>query len=163
MIEQGATVVAVEGEAAWVETERHSACGACAMNKGCGAGLFAKAFGFVSPKLRVVATQSVTVGDQVVIGIDERALVRGSFAAYMVPILFMLAFAMLGESIFSGWFAVESELPTLLSGITGLSAGLLWLRHYTRRIRNDGRFQPVILQKSGLDLPSGCVKAESWK
>ena len=162
MIEQNATVVAVEGDAAWVETQRQSACGACAMNKGCGAGLFAKAFGFASPKLRVVATQGVAVGDQVMIGIDERALVRGSFAAYMVPILFMLGFAILSESIITGWFAVESELPTLLSGITGLSAGLLWLRHYTRRIRNDGRYQPVILQRSGADLPSTCVKAGSW-
>ena len=132
------------------------------MNKGCGAGLFAKAFGFASPKLRVVATQGVAVGDQVMIGIDERALVRGSFAAYMVPILFMLGFAILSESIITGWFAVESELPTLLSGITGLSVGLLWLRHYTRRIRNDGRYQPVILQRSGADLPSTCVKAGSW-
>jgi len=162
MIEQNATVVAVEGDAAWVETQRQSACGACAMNKGCGAGLFAKAFGFASPKLRVVATQGVAVGDQVMIGIDERALVRGSFAAYMVPILFMLGFAILSESIITGWFAVESELPTLLSGITGLSVGLLWLRHYTRRIRNDGRYQPVILQRSGADLPSTCVKAGSW-
>lgn len=162
MIEQNATVVAVEGDAAWVETQRQSACGACAMNKGCGAGLFAKAFGFASPKLRVVATQGVAVGDQVMIGIDERALVRGSFAAYMVPILFMLGFAILSESIITGWFAVESELPTLLSGITGLSTGLLWLRHYTRRIRNDGRYQPVILQRSGADLPSTCVKAGSW-
>ena len=111
MIEQNATVVAVEGDAAWVETQRQSACGACAMNKGCGAGLFAKAFGFASLKLRVVATQGVAVGDQVMIGIDERALVRGSFAAYMVPILFMLGFAILSESIITGWFAVETLYP----------------------------------------------------
>lgn len=163
MIEQGATVVAVERGAAWVETQRHSACGACAMNKGCGAGLFAKAFGFSSPKLRVVDTRGVTVGDQVVIGIDERALVRGSFAAYMMPVLFMLGFAVMGEFIGGKWFAVESELPTLLSGIAGLCTGLLWLRRYTRRIIDDGRYHPVILQKTGVDTSSACMKAGSWR
>jgi sigma-E factor negative regulatory protein RseC len=162
MIEQNATVVAVESNAAWVETQRHSACGACAMNKGCGAGMFAKAFGFKSPQLRVVDTQGIAVGDQVVIGIDERALVRGSFAAYMVPILFMLGFAMLGETFFAEWLAVQSDGLTLSLGIAGLIVGLLWLRRYSRRVGSDSRYQPVILHKGDTYLSSACEKSGSW-
>lgn len=163
MIEQSATVVAIDGDGAWVETQRHTACGACAMNKGCGAGLFAKAFGFAAPRLRVLQKQGVAVGDQVVIGIDERALVRGSFVAYMIPILFMLGFALVGEMVITRGFAVRSELFTMLSGASGFVAGLWWLRRYTRRIRHDDRYQPVILQKVGsIYSSSACIKSESW-
>ena len=103
MIEQIATVVAVKGDSAWVETQRQSACGACSMNKGCGAGLFAKAFGFDSPQLKVTHIQGVEVGDHVVVGIDEQALVRGSFAAYMMPILFTFLFYRMPSGLVVYW------------------------------------------------------------
>ena len=158
MIEQIATVVAVEGDAAWVETLRQSACGACAMNKGCGAGLFARAFGFHSPQLKVANIRDVDVGDSVIIGIDERALVRGSFAAYMMPILFMLGFALLGEAASSAWPVVDSELVGVLSGMSGLLVGLMWLKHHSHRIRLDRRYQPLILKKNADFATADCLK-----
>lgn len=158
MIEQVATVVALEGDAAWVETHRQSACGACAMNKGCGAGLFAKAFGFDSPQLKVTRAQGVDIGDRVVVGIDERALVRGSFAAYMMPILFMMGFAMLGQAVLSTWLEWNTDLAAILTGTAGLAVGLLWLKRHNRRIRHDRRYQPLILHKAMDDVPSSCPK-----
>jgi len=159
MIEQIATVVAVKGDSAWVETQRQSACGACSMNKGCGAGLFAKAFGFDSPQLKVTHIQGVEVGDHVVVGIDEQALVRGSFAAYMMPILFMLGFALLGETLFSAWLAVESDFASVLSGMLGLVVGLMWLKRHSRHIDRDRRYQPLILQKAADYASSACLKS----
>jgi len=41
MIEETASVVALEDDFAWVETQRKSTCGACAVNKGCGAATLA--------------------------------------------------------------------------------------------------------------------------
>lgn len=163
MIEQIATVVELEGDAAWVETQRHSACGACAMNKGCGAGLFAKAFRFSSPRLKVQHTQDIEVGDRVVIGVDEQALVRGSFAAYIMPILFMLGFAMLGEALFADVLtSVAPDVIGLLSGMAGLAAGLMWLKRHSRNIGDDRRYQPLILQKAADHISAACPKSESY-
>ena len=163
MIEQIATVVELEGDTAWVETQRHSACGACAMNKGCGAGLFAKAFRFSSPRLKVQHTQAIEVGDRVVIGVDEQALVRGSFAAYIMPILFMLGFAMLGETLLADVLApVAPDIVGLLSGMVGLAAGLLWLKRHSQSIGNDRRYQPLILQKAADHVSAACLKSESY-
>jgi sigma-E factor negative regulatory protein RseC len=163
MIEQIATVVELEGDAAWVETQRHSACGACAMNKGCGAGLLAKAFRFSSPRLKVQHTQDVEVGDRVVIGVDEQALVRGSFAAYIMPILFMLGFALLGETFFTGMLTtVAPDVVGLLSGMVGLDAGLMWLKRHSQSIGDDRRYQPLILQKAADHLSAACPKSESY-
>ena len=163
MIEQIATVVELEGDAVWVETQRHSACGACARNKGCGAGLFAKAFRFSSPRLKVKHTQDIKVGDRVVIGVDEQVLVRGSFAAYIVPILFMLGFAMLGEILLAEVLtSVSSDVIGVLSGMIGLAAGLVWLKHYSRRIDDDRRYHPLILKKAADHISAACLKSESY-
>jgi len=32
-------------------------------------------------------------------------------------------------------------------GISGLIAGLVWLKRFTRRIQNDPNFQPVVLRR----------------
>ena len=163
MIEQTATVVELEGDAAWVETQRHSACEACAVNKGCGAGLFAKAFRFSSPRLKVQHAQDVEVGDRVVIGVDEQALVRGSFAAYIMPILFMLGFAVLGQTLIVGMVTqVAPDLVALLSGIVGLAAGLLWLKRHSQSICEDRRYQPLILQKTADHDSAACPKSGSY-
>ena len=162
MIEQVATVVAVEGDSAWVETQRQGACGACAMNKGCGAGLFAKAFGFATPRLKVGCIPHVETGDRVVIGIDERALVRGSFAAYMLPILFMLGFALAGEAAARVWLAVNDDLASMVSGTVGLVSGLMWLKYHSRRILHDRRYQPLILKKTTEHASSACLKSGAY-
>lgn len=153
MIEQDAIVVELEGDAAWVETARQSVCGACAMNKGCGAGVLAKAFGFRSPALRVLNTAHAAVGEQVVLGIDERALVRGSLAAYLAPLLSMLLFALGGEAVSNAWAPAGGEAVTVLAGVAGLAAGFLWLRRHSRRIRVDTRYQPVILRRAASAMP----------
>ena len=159
MIEQTATVMAIDGDAAWVETQQRGACGACAMNKGCGAGLFARAFAFDSPRLKVRHAQDIKVGDRVVIGIDEQALVRGSFAAYMMPLLFMLGFAILGESVIAGWLKLESDIASLCSGIVGLLTGLAWLKRHGRSIRHDRRYQPLVLHKAVDHRSAACLKS----
>lgn len=164
MIEQIATVVAVEGGSAWVESQRQSACGACAMNQGCGVGIFARVFGFNSPQLKVTHIEGIEVGDRVVLGIDEQALVRGSFAAYIMPILFMLGFALLGDMLISRWLvALKPDVIVLLSGLIGLFVGLAWLNRHSRRIVRDCRYQPLILHKTADNIYTACRKSESHK
>ncbi len=159
MIEQNAIVIELDGATAWVETSRQSICGACAVNKGCGAGVLAKAFGFRSPVLRVLNTPQAEVGEQVVLGIDEQALVRGSLAAYLAPLLSMLLFALGAEALSEAWAPATGEAFTVLAGVIGLVIGFIWLRHHSQRIRVDARYQPVILRRADLAAPCNWEKA----
>jgi sigma-E factor negative regulatory protein RseC len=146
MIEESAIVVDVGPKGIWVETQRKSACSSCAVNKGCGTSVLSRVVGNRSNRVRVVSPIEVSVGESVVIGINESALVRGSFAVYLVPLLFMFVLALAGE-----WLAQEylwdKSIITMLGGLIGLGIGFLWLKRYSHRIRNDSRFQPVILHK----------------
>jgi sigma-E factor negative regulatory protein RseC len=141
MIEERALVIDAGDGYAWVETQRQSSCGNCSVNKGCGTAALAKVMGHRRTRLRVLSNFSLQAGDEVIIGIEERALVQGSLAVYIGPLASMLVGAGFGQ------LAVGSETASVLLGIGGLLGGFVWLRHFGRDIRNDSRFQPVVLHR----------------
>jgi sigma-E factor negative regulatory protein RseC len=147
MIEETARVVGVEGAEAWVETQRQNTCGSCAVNKGCGTSVLAKILGRKRTLVRVMNPIGARLGDEVVVGIEEGALVRGSMALYGLPLLTLLVGAIVGEALSSS-AAAGSELFGILGGLGGLAAGLAWVRGFATRARGDRRYQPVILRRA---------------
>ncbi|MBI5462336.1 MAG: SoxR reducing system RseC family protein [Gammaproteobacteria bacterium] len=150
MIEEFAQVVATEGEFVWVETQRQSTCGGCAANQACGTATLAKVLGTRRTRVRALNPawnhDGAQVGDTVVIGLDETALIRGSLAVYAMPLLTLFAGGIVGALLSDRW-AVGGETLTLGLGVVGLIAGLLWLKGFSRRIRDDSRYQPVVLRR----------------
>lgn len=146
MIEETAQVISTEGEFVWVETQRQSTCGGCAANQACGTATLAKVLGNRRTRVRAINRDGARVGDRVVVGIDESALIRGSLAVYAVPLLGLLVGAVLG-GLLSERLLIDGESLTLGLGIAGLLGGLVWLRGFTRRIRSDSRYQPVVLRR----------------
>lgn len=147
MLEETAQVVRIRGEEVWVETQRRSSCDCCAAEKGCGTATLSKVLGNRRNVVRVLSAIPLGVGDRVVIGIREQALVRGSLAVYAVPILLLLLGGLLGELGAQQFIWENAELASVTLGISGLIAGLAWLRRFTRRIQNDPNFQPVVLRR----------------
>ncbi len=142
MIEERALVVALDGEFALLETRRKSACDSCSVNKGCGTGALSKVVGKRASHIRALNPIHAGVGDVVVVGIDEDALVSGSLALYAVPIVTMLGAALLAQ----WWLSpAAGEGWVILSALAGLLAGFGWLRRFSRRVVTDERYQPVIL------------------
>ncbi|MCF6323683.1 MAG: SoxR reducing system RseC family protein [Gammaproteobacteria bacterium] len=146
MIEEQARVVAIEGNYALVETQRKSTCESCSVNKGCGTASLSKAFGRKAVQFRAVNHTNASVNEQVVIGIDEGWLLKGSFAAYVVPLVLMLLCAGIGEMIGARLWGGESEGVTIFAAMLGLAAGFIWLRRYTGNLRQREACQPEILR-----------------
>jgi sigma-E factor negative regulatory protein RseC len=147
MIEETAQVVRVERGQVWVETRRRSTCSGCAAEKGCGTAVLSKVLGQRRTQIRVLADMSLDVGDQVVIGIAARSLVRGSLAVYAVPLLLLLLGAVLGRLVAGSGLWASAETASLVLGLGGLAAGLLWLKYFTRYIQDDRNYQPVVLRR----------------
>jgi sigma-E factor negative regulatory protein RseC len=147
MLEETARVVRIEDDVVWVETERRSTCASCAVEKGCGTATLAKVLGNRRTVVRVLSALPLRVGDQVVIGIREQALVRGSLAVYAVPIVLLLLGGLIGQLGAEQFIWDNAELASVTLGMSGLIAGLVWLRRYTRRIQDDPEFQPVVIRR----------------
>ena len=147
MLEENAQVVRVDDDNVWVETQRRSTCASCAAEKGCGTATLAKVLGERRTLVRVLSDQPLSVGDQVVIGIREQALVRGSLAVYAVPVLLLLVGGIVGKLGAQSFLWDNAELASVILGVSGLIAGLFWLRQFTRRIEYDDNYQPLVLRK----------------
>lgn len=154
MIEETASVIAVDGDVAWVESERRSSCGSCSA-KGCGTGALSKVLGSKVQRLRVKNPVGAKVGDSVMLGIEERTLLQGSLLVYLMPLLSLLAGGLIGEKLAPQW-GVSPEGASVVFAVLGLVASLIWLRGYNRRYADDPRFTAVILRRlpvEGLEKP----------
>jgi sigma-E factor negative regulatory protein RseC len=160
MIEERAEVVAREGRFAWVQTQRASTCGACAVNKGCGTAALAKVLGQRSTRVRVLNEAGAGVGEQVIIGLPEQALVRGALAVYLVPLLGLLGGALFGAHLAGRLLAEQPDLFSIFFGGLGLAVGIGWLRYHARHIREDARYQPVVVRRLGACRREGVLETE---
>ncbi len=144
MIEESARVIACQGDEVWVETQRKSACGQCAANKGCGTAVIGKVVGQKRARVRARNPQQtpVQVGDEVTIGIEESVLVRGSLVIYLLPLLSFFLFGLLGKALAEQLLLGGGEGLSILFSLLGLLVGFFWARRFAG---GEARLQPVIL------------------
>ena len=145
MIEESARVVRIEGDQAWVETQRQSACGQCSVNKGCGTSVLGKVLGQKRTFVRAANPIGAQLGEEVVVGLGEDAFVRGSLAVYAVPLFALLFGAILGQ-----WLGTQfgvGDPAAIGGGLAGLGLGFGWLRLFARRVSRNPHYQPVILRR----------------
>jgi len=155
VIEETGVVVAVHGDLAEIESRRQSACGSCAANGGCGTSLLERHFGRRPLVLTVYNQIGASPGESVVIGVPEQSLLMLSLAAYVVPLVTMIAGAIAG-SLFASIAAPGSDRElSLAAGVIGLAVGLGWLGRFSRARESDARYRPVVLRRSasgGVDV-----------
>ena len=147
MIEEVATVIDCSGEQAVLEAQRKSTCGTCAAKSGCGTAVFAKTLGKKSSRITVTNTLNLQVGDRVLVGLHENALLQGSFIVYLLPLIGLLFFALLGKELSQQLFNIENEIPIIMFAITGFVLSMSFVKKFNQKVKTDSRFQPVLLKK----------------
>ena len=147
MIEEKAIIISTEGQFAWVETQRKSTCQSCSVNKGCGTATISKVVGNKRNMVKVLNPIEAQAGEQVVVGLQEDALVRGSLLLYALPLLLMFVVAFIGQSLALNLGVTESETLTIVFALAGLAVGFYLVKRFTDRISEDERYQAVILRK----------------
>jgi sigma-E factor negative regulatory protein RseC len=146
MIEETATVVRVDDEYAFVETQKRAACGSCQSQSSCSttvlSGLFKRRFNH----LKVLNTVSAKPGEQVVIGLQEQALIRLSMLAYLMPLFCMILVAIAAQYLMDTYTAYRGELPQVIGGLLGLIGGFFLLKLLAFKNRHDPDYQAVMLR-----------------
>jgi len=94
MLEEYAVVLACEGKQATLEIERRTACGLCGQKRGCGNATWGKLLGHQQQGFVAENTVNAKVGDSVIVGIDERAVLNTTLYLYNNTV----AFYVIGDS-----------------------------------------------------------------
>ncbi|MGB7386027.1 MAG: SoxR reducing system RseC family protein [Pseudomonas neustonica] len=140
MIEERGRVLSTEPGAVWVATIRSSTCGSCQAKAGCGQALLQK-LGSASSQgfVRALTDREWQVGDEVMIGVPEDALVKSAIWVYLVPLVCLFAAALLAQAL--SW----SEPQMILSSAVGLAFGFVLVRWHDRMVRSDPQLQPQVI------------------
>jgi len=146
MIEETGQIVSCDGDYAWVETERKSACSSCSANKGCGTGVLSKVYANRFSRVKALNQINAAPGETVVLGLEEDALVRGSLAVYGLPLLGLILMAMLGDVLAKEMAVQQPDGLVAIFGIVGLFLGFYLVRLFSRKISHDDRYQPIVLR-----------------
>lgn len=146
MVEQEAKVITVEGDQLVLEAETTSSCQACEVKSGCGTSVLSKWVGRKFTHFQAKNTVDAHVGDQVVVGLSEAALVRGSVSIYLLPLLGMIIAAVIADVLLSQ-DAIARDLFITLSAFAGFGAALGLCRAYLAKERLRQELTPVVLRK----------------
>lgn len=121
MIEAKGTVVAVDGDYAVVQMD-DVGCGRCHEDGGCGGNHAGNMFCSKPKTYRVPNSAQSTIGDQVVVEIEEGSIRRSAVRMYVIPLLGLISGAQLG-------LAVEGEIGAIAGAVAGLICAWLITRY----------------------------------
>jgi len=138
-----AHVVAVNGSVAWLEPEQTGSCGSCAASGSCGA----KGIGTIASRLefrrfKIDNDSNLFVGERVVVGIPDNALIKAAITAYAIPLATLLLSGALAQWRFG------SDLVTMMAMVAGLVLGLAFARAGAGRLLMKGDLAPRFLRRA---------------
>ncbi len=138
-----AHVVAVEGNAAWLEPEQTGSCGGCAASGSCGAkGIGTMASRLEYRRFKIDNEANLVVGERVVIGIPDNALIKASITAYAIPLATLLLAGALAQWRFG------NDLATMAAMVAGLLVGLGFSRVGAGHLLMQGDLAPRFLRRA---------------
>lgn len=165
MIEEHAVVISIPDKQvsqltprALVTLERRVACGICGQTRGCGNATWGALLGHRTNTFVVENTVNAKVGDNVVIGVDEHALLSSIAYMYLLPLLGLVLGALISNAI------ATHEAYVFLGAMLGLVLTFLAVKRYLIGIRhsnhdlnlrhpahsNNGMYQSKIIR---IDVP----------
>lgn len=146
MIEERAVILSLEtpptqlNSIATLEIERKTACGLCGQTRGCGNSIWGKLFAHKSSAFKANNSINAIVGQSVIVGINEQAVLKSALLLYTLPLGTMLLSAILATQL------QDSNLSAMIGAVIGLGLGLLWVKGYTASSQYFLLQQPEILR-----------------
>lgn len=150
MIEEQAIIIRIDGERAFLEVERSQPCGMCGATRGCGISMWGRIFGRRQGTFSAINSLKLGVGERVIIGVEESALLSSSLMAYILPLLMLCLGAWLVPLLLNvaPLARATSDFHAFVGAAMGLAGGLLLVKLLTSSKRTMGRYQPVMLRRS---------------
>ena len=151
MIEEQATVVAIDEDNVTVTSTIKSACGSCQQVDNCGSGQVAKAFPQKKLSLTVKSPLALSLGDNVVLGLNESALLQSAWQVYLWPLVGLIAASWLGQ-----WMVINNifnhEVFAIALGVFGGYVGFSLAKKQQIKSATCAKLAPKILRKENQNI-----------
>ncbi|WP_448190866.1 SoxR reducing system RseC family protein [Azospirillum sp. sgz301742] len=136
-----ARVVAVEGDRVWLEPETASACGGCASAMICGT-KSGNSRRLIAKRFAIPNGHGLRVGERVVVGVEDGAVMRAAATAYALPLLLLFVGGLTAK--WSG----GGDGAAALAAVSGLLLGLVLAHLRARRLTRRGVLTPRFVRRA---------------
>ena len=137
--EETAVVSSVDGDYVFLETQNNGFCGNCSASTGCGS--VSSIFTFKPRnKLRINNTLGLKEGDSVIVAMASDKLLMATILMYLSPLVLLFIFSLIAKLLIG-------ETASIIAGLCGLFAGLLWVKRFTQQNEVAKQFQPKLVVK----------------
>lgn len=144
MIEERAVILSLDNvsgiPSATLEIERKIACGLCGQTRGCGNSIWGKLFAHQSTAFKAQNRINAQVGQSVIVGINESALLKSALLLYILPLVTLFLGALLATKF------NPNDASAIVGAVLGLVMGLIWVKGFTMSNSYFSLQQPVILR-----------------
>ena len=128
MIEEEAVVSDVKDDYVWLKTGQREGCGSCSSKDSCSTTVLSPLFKKIDKNLKVHTELSLKPGDVVILGVDEKTLLRAAISLYAIPILVLIIFSIFGQQFALNYYPENVELFSIISGL--LAVSFLFLKRW---------------------------------
>lgn len=142
MIEEIAIISKIEQYQVYVESRQNNACGGCIQKDTCATSVLDKFFKKRSVAVDVDNNINLTVGDTVIVTINEAVLLRTSVLLYLLPLMLMFISTLIGECLIP-----EGQLSLAFIAISSLLLSLFCINRYQHSYLINYSVRPVITKK----------------
>jgi sigma-E factor negative regulatory protein RseC len=151
LVEATARVVAFDRGVAVLEPEPGTSCGSCAAASTCGAkGIGSAASRLEGRRFRLDLPGDLAIGEQVVVGVRDDALVKAAFVAYGIPLLTLLTAGVVADA------AALGDALVLAASLAGFAGGLGLARLLAHRLNRRSDMAPRYLRRAESASASAC-------
>jgi len=151
MIEEQATVVAIDNDNVTVTSLIKSACGSCQQVDNCGSGQVAKAFPQKKLSLTLKSSLALELGDNVVLGLNESALLQSAWQVYLWPLLGLILASWFGQ-----WLVANAILPheffAIILGVIGGFCGFKVAKRQQIKSAICAKLAPKIIRRENQNI-----------
>lgn len=152
MIEEQVVITSIDQSGAWVEGMQQSACGSCSAKAGCGQHAMTQLGRKVTlwlPLEHLLDTVDFNVGQQVVVGLPEGAILRSTVVLYGVPLIALVLGAIIGHWAWGEAGSIVMSVVSMLAGFKlaqswSLNNKQYWQPHFIRHC-----FPPLASKNAG--------------
>ncbi|MBW1990240.1 MAG: SoxR reducing system RseC family protein [Deltaproteobacteria bacterium] len=137
-IEEGIIVSVTDDGHARVKTRRCEACDHCAAREGCRVMGGGKEVEFL-----VKNTLDAAPGDRVAVGVSDASFMKATFLVYFVPMMGLVAGALLGNRLAAGT-SLDPEAAAVLLGLAGFAVTFAAVRLLANKLGAKTQYQPYM-------------------
>jgi sigma-E factor negative regulatory protein RseC len=140
MANEEGIVIKTDSTTAWVKTTKTHACEACAARASCNV-----MGGGKEMEVQAINHAGAKVGEKVVISFETSPLLKATFMLYVLPILFLMAGAFIGNKM-APFFNFDASLLSVITGFLFFGLIVMFVKSKGNKMAKKDEYRPKIIK-----------------